>query len=264
MAVRSRGAWLALWFPVLSCAAGLPSGTAWVAAAGDEVPSGSVNVSEGVAGPAQYVCRARVGSALLLGRLSAGMSGCSVGVSGREFRSARYEVLVVSAPKKPGFAKALQTPAAAIQGGAAVVLPPPVGPAPRMDPNVPVRKGLAEDGRPYVEQARPDGSLIRQYPNGSEVTDPTGNKRWFPNMAVAASAQPPTPPELPADPARGRLWFEEHNKHLLELIAVLVRDDAASLDVLRREEAKDAGADLFKQVRYRTRIAVFFAREGSR
>lgn len=104
-----------------------------------------------------------------------------------------------------------------------------------------------------------DGTVIREYRNGLEVTSPAGTRTWYPQQRMLAAAQAGTPPELPADPMKGRRWLELHSAALRSLISDLVGGSAAEMQGLEAAEARDLRGDLFRQIEYRAEIASFFA-----
>jgi hypothetical protein len=133
-------------------------------------------------------------------------------------------------------------------------------PPPRPQSGSPSTRGFDEMGNPYIEEVLPDGSRRREQANGVTVIKPDGTSEYFPYSQKKSNVQPPTPPELPQDPARGLNWVNYHNKELLDLIARLVNNDAAQMDQFRRAEDQSAGSDPFKQIRYRMRVLDFLAK----
>jgi hypothetical protein len=124
-------------------------------------------------------------------------------------------------------------------------------PPPRPESGSASKRGFDEQGNPYIEDVLPDGSRRRQQDNGVTVIRPDGTSQFFPNTVIRANVQPPTPPELPQDPARGLNWVNYHNQQLLDLISLLVNGDAAQMDQFHRGENKTAGSDPFQQIKYR-------------
>ena len=137
------------------------------------------------------------------------------------------------------------------------ILPPnvPMSPPPRPPRSAgPVVRGFDEKGEPYIEERLTDGSVRREQQAGVMVTYPDGTTRFFPPSRVFANAQPPTPPQLPSDPTRGRNWVTSHNQQLLDLIGAIVSHDPAQMQTFSARESQVAGADLFRQVEYRTLV----------
>ena len=116
------------------------------------------------------------------------------------------------------------------------------------------KRGFDEMGNPYIEDVLPDGSRRREQENGVTIIKPDGRSQFHPFMSTRSNAQPPTPPELPQDPARGLNWVKYHNEQLLHVISLLVNNDAAQLDQFHRAEDKSAGADPFQQIKYRMHV----------
>ena len=137
-----------------------------------------------------------------------------------------------------------------------VLQPPP----PRPASGSASKRGFDNDGNPYIEDTLPDGSKRREGRSGVTLIHPDGSSEFYPYMFVAANAQPPTPPDLPADPARGLNWVNFHNGQLLDLISMLVNYDAAELQKFHREEDKQAGPDPFRQIRYRIDVLEVLAK----
>jgi len=133
-------------------------------------------------------------------------------------------------------------------------------PPPRPQSGSASKRGFDEMGDPYIEDLLPDGSRRREQANGVTVIKPDGTSEFFPYLSKRSNVQPPTPPELPQDPARGLNWVNDHNKQLLDLISRLVNNDAAQLDQFHRAEDQSAGSDPFKQIRYRMRVLDFLAK----
>jgi len=140
-------------------------------------------------------------------------------------------------------------------------LPPPVRP-PLTAPPVggSAKRGFDENGQPYVEEQLAGGTVRRTQQNGVTMIKPDGSRQFIPFQFMRANAQPPTPPDLPTDPARGRSWVEHHNGALLELIRTLVSNDETEITKFSAAESKSAGSDLFRQVDYRTRVLEILAK----
>lgn len=119
--------------------------------------------------------------------------------------------------------------------------------------------GYDADRGPYIETTHADGSVRREFRSGIEITAPDGSKTWYPVGYAMSNSQPPTPPELPSDPAKGLRWLQMHNDALQRIIATYLGKDQASIDRYAAREQRDAGDDLFKLITYRTEIAAFYA-----
>lgn len=122
------------------------------------------------------------------------------------------------------------------------------------------KRGFDENGQPYIEEQLADGTVRRTQQNGVTLTKPDGTSQFVPFQSVMANAQPPTPPDLPSDPTRGRAWVEGHNKALLGLIRALVNNNEAEMTKFSTAESKSAGSDVFHQVEYRTRVLEILAK----
>ena len=139
---------------------------------------------------------------------------------------------------------------------------PPVGqPAPeRPASSSATTRGFDSNGNPYIEDPLPDGSRRREQSNGVTVIHPDGSSQFYPRMVVEENAQPPSPPELPEDPAKGWNWVNNHNAQLLLLITLLVHNDASELALFHQRENQTVGSDSFKQIRYRMDVLSVLAR----
>lgn len=224
----------------------------WIDASAGQIPRSAIRVGHQPNDGALYACRTRHAQGVYVGTIGAGDSGCRIGYAGRMLTLTQYQVLV--APR-------------VIVGGPAIVATPPkvllnppavaVTGAPPAGTAEATRRGFDGEGRPYIEKRLADGTVIRQMPSGQRVTKPDGSTsetRVSPIMA-----QPPTPPELPADRARGREWMDQHNAALREVISRLVNDDSSEMAKFDASESSNAGNNVFEQIRYRTRIATFLA-----
>lgn len=238
-------------------------GLQWVAAASGAVPVGAVAYGRNADGGAQYVCRASLDGGLHIGRIAAGLSGCSIGYRRREMVLPSYEVLARS-PRIVAVRPELT--AVRNRGAIDVVFPahiqPPRTPAsiPPTPPDSSVKRGFDDNGRPYVEVRLPDGTIKRTDQNGGvTLVTPDGTSQYIPPSVARANAPAPTPPALPSDPRQGRVWVERHNDDLLELIRNLVRRDETEMKKFSDGEQQAAPDDLFKQIAYRTKIADFLA-----
>ncbi|MBN3760746.1 DM9 repeat-containing protein [Burkholderia sp. Ac-20365] len=245
---------------VSSSAAELPAGSHWIKAGQGQVPAGAIALGREVDGRPQFSCRAQQGNGVSLGAISAGSGGCRIGFAGRALTVANYEVLAAGAAPAVQAASRLGA-RSGILADKAIVVPRPgvAGSAPAIDASGSVRRGFDAAGRPYVEARKADGTVVRKFPNGSQVTYPDGKQEFFPAQHILSNAQMPTPPELPADPQRGRLWLDQHNAALLEVIRTMVRRDESEMQKFSDAERKEAGTDVYRQIGYRTKIAEFLA-----
>jgi hypothetical protein len=126
--------------------------------------------------------------------------------------------------------------------------PPPAAPGST------VKRGFDENGDPYVQTTLPDGSIRREQRKGITVIKPDGTSQFYRPSYIMSNAQPPTPPELPSDPAQGRAWVSFHNEELKRLIGDLVANDESEMQKFGAAEAQAVGSDLFRQIEYRTRV----------
>ncbi|SEI15951.1 hypothetical protein SAMN05192544_102713 [Paraburkholderia hospita] len=197
---------------------------------------------------------------MYLGAISAGSGGCRIGFAHRELTVANYEVLAAGAAPAVQAASRLSARSGILTDKAIVVPRPGVaGPAPAIDASGSVRRGFDAAGQPYVEERKADGTVVRKLLNGSQVTYPDGRQEFFPAQHTLSNAPMPTPPELPADPQRGRLWLNQHNAALLEVIRTMVRRDESEMQKFSDAEREEAGNDVYRQIGYRTKIAGFLA-----
>jgi hypothetical protein len=250
-------------WPLVVLAAGPAVDGDWASASKGEIPPAAIALGREADGRPQFACRVTYAKGVHLGRISAGSSGCNIGYSGRELTLPSYEVLVargttlavrpqVGTMAKPGV---LSQEKAILKGPVLAAVPPAAG------NDGPVRRGFDEKGQPFVEERRPDGTIVRYTLNGIQITKPDGTGQFIPRQKTYAHAQPPTPPELPADPSRGRNWIKLHNEALLSLISALVRGDKSEMSKFSAVEATQTGGDMFKQIEYRTQIAAFLAED---
>jgi uncharacterized protein DUF3421 len=239
----------------------------WEAATNGVVPAGAVAYGREADGRPQFACRGELRGGTHLGKISAGLRGCSVGYGGREVTLTSYEVLAqASRPlveRSPMTVvrgtSAIGAAAASRARGAAIVQLPTV---PSSGGGSAQKRGFDEHGQPYVEERLADGTIKRTSENGVTLISPDGASRFIPNSVIRSNVQPATPPALPDDPARGRTWVERHNDALLDLIGTLVhRDESEMKKFSDGERQAVAGGDLFAQIAYRTRIADFLATE---
>jgi len=122
-----------------------------------------------------------------------------------------------------------------------------------------VTRGFDSDGQPYVDEKLPDGSTKRTQRSTITITKPDGTKHVAPLMYTRSNTQAGTPPDLPADPQRGRGWVEQHNKEILAIISALVKADTAEMARFEKAEQAATGNDLFKKATYRTEVAAVLA-----
>lgn len=112
-------------------------------------------------------------------------------------------------------------------------------------------RGFDDQGRAYIEEVLPDGSRRRKQRSGVTVIGPNGSRQFYPAMVVHSHVQAPTPPRLPdSDMA----WINHHNEQLLELISLMVNNDAGQLALFHRGEDKQVGTDPFGQIGYRMEV----------
>jgi hypothetical protein len=256
------GAGVFLW-PLLVIAADPAVDGDWASASRGVIPAAAIALGRDADGRPQFACRATYAKGVHLGKIAAGFGGCSIGYSGREVTVPSYEVLVargvtpVVRPPVGILAKPrlVDKERAIVRAPALPVVPPAAG------NGGPVRRGFDEQGQPFIEERKPDGTIVRHTPRGTQITKPDGTSQFIPHQVVFSHAQPPTPPELPADPGRGRQWIELHNGALLSLIKALVREDESEMSKFSAVEAARTGGDVFKQIEYRTQIAAFLAKD---
>lgn len=134
--------------------------------------------------------------------------------------------------------------------------------APHATGTGPTRRGIAPDGRPYVEETRPDGTIVRTYSTSVDITSPGGRRTSHPIPSMRMSTQGGNAPELPPDRSNSPTWLDGYNGALLDVIAAFVHRDAAALRAMTEEEKKVAGADVPGQISYRTDIVRFFVTHG--
>ena len=244
-----------------SNAAALPADSQWSRATDGQIPPGAFALGREATGQAQYGCRAVHNNGLHLGRVVAGSRGCAIGYAGHELIRANYEVLTARATLPPQVIAGARVRQGALADKPTITLQPSrgTGPAPTIDSGGSVRRGFDQNGHPYVEQRKTDGTIVRRLPNGTQVTHPDGKQEFIPLQFAAANTQMPTPPELPPDPQRGRLWLDRHNDALLAVISLLVRHDDSEMKKFSAAEQSEAGTDVFEQISYRTKIANFLA-----
>jgi hypothetical protein len=104
----------------------------------------------------------------------------------------------------------------------------------------------------------PDGTIEHRTPSGGYRILPDGTRQTIRPM-VFANAPIGTPPELPADPNRGRKWMESHNQRLLLMIQALVKNDPSEMKKFNEREQQANVTDLYEQIAYRTEVAGFLA-----
>jgi hypothetical protein len=265
---------------LLMCAAGPAAArqadVQWIAGSGGSLPPTAAPYGREANGQPQFVCRGQVAGAMELGRISSGMSGCSIGFERRELVLATYEVMARPAPPvaavatvtplSPSMAEHVKlahaaTARAAIEEGRMQLPQPPKLPAaiPPTPADSSSRRGFDEHGQPYIEVTLPDGTIKRTQRNGVTLITPDGASQFIPNQYAYANAQPPTPPALPDDPSQGMLWVSRHNDALFYLISDLVQHDENEMKKFSDGEREAAGDDAFAQIVYRTTIADFLA-----
>jgi hypothetical protein len=134
-------------------------------------------------------------------------------------------------------------------------------PSEPMAQGIGVKRGFDENGRPYTEIRRADGTIKRTQQNVVTTIKPDGSREDRPIMHTRSNVQPPTPPELPKDPKSGSEWVQQHITALRAIINALVNGDETEMKKFEQGERKAVGNDPFAQIDYRTRIAEFLARE---
>jgi hypothetical protein len=257
----------------------------WVGGANGTLPDGAIPYGREADGRAQFVCRGALRGGSVLGHISSGMSGCSVGFERREIVLPDYEVMVrplpppavtTMSPAVMEHAKVFKTPAsshAAMEGvkvqpgkaagttfggstGGGVIGGGTVPPTP---PDTATRRGFDDKGQPYVEVTLPDGTVKRTQRSGVTLIKPDGSSQFIPNRYTYANAPPATPPVLPDDPTEGRMWVDRHNQALLSLISDLVQHNDDEMRKFSDGERQTVGDDPFGQIVYRTTVADFLA-----
>jgi hypothetical protein len=235
----------------------------WIRAMNGGIPPEASSQGRDEDGRAQYVCRARYGKGLHIGKIASGFTGCNIGFGGREITVATYEVMSLSIRKLAAEASGSKFSSPAMLKAGSKLSPAIAPSAITGSSNTGVamtrQRGMDEEGQPYIEEQLPDGTIKRTKQNGVQVIKPDGTKQFTPFQSVRANVQPPTPPALPADRQLGRAWVEYHNANLLDVIRRLVYEDAAAMNRFSEKERQAVGNDLFKQIAYRTEIAEFLA-----
>lgn len=127
--------------------------------------------------------------------------------------------------------------------GSQAMLPRPAGPA--------TKRGFDDDGNAFVEEVLPDGSRRRTQRGKIIETKPNGATKEITPMGVRSHVQAPTPPQLPSS---GMEWVNYHNQQLLDLISLMVNNDASQMALFHRGENKQVGPDPFEQIGYRMRV----------
>jgi hypothetical protein len=250
-------------FPLLVIAADATVDGDWASAGKGEIPAAAIALGREADGRPQFVCRVTYAKGMHLGRIAAGFGGCNIGYRGREVTLPSYEVLVargatpVVRPQVGIIARPelVDKEKAIVRPPALAVVPPSAG------DGGPVWRGFDEKGKPFVEERKPDGTIVRHTQSGTQITKADGTRQFIPRPTPYAHAQAPTPPELPADPGRGRTWIELHNGALRSLISTLVRNDVSEMSKFSAVEAEQTGGDVFKQIEYRTQVAAFLAQD---
>jgi hypothetical protein len=125
-------------------------------------------------------------------------------------------------------------------------------------PNGQATRGFDENGEPYIEQRMSNGTLERRQMNGVTVIASDGSRQFTPANADA-TPQAGAPPELPADPARGRGWIEAQNGALLSVISSLVRNDSGQMAKFQAAESRATDNDVLAITTYRAKVAKFLA-----
>lgn len=218
----------------------------WMAAEKGSIPADAIPLGREGDGRDQFVCRGGIRGSTQLGKIAKGYRGCNVSYQGRGISLSAYEVMVHGAVSVAETVHGMR-----LDGPARS----PAGP-PR---DAGLKRGFDEKGQPYLEERRPDGTVIRYRRDGVLTTRPDGTSEFQPLMVAYSEVQPATPPELPADPRQGRIWMERHNAALLEVIRDLVQRDEGAMNSFFVGEQAAGNDDVFKQIAYRTTIADFLA-----
>jgi len=99
-----------------------------------------------------------------------------------------------------------------------------------------------------VEIRYSDGTIKRLFNGGFTLIRPGG----LASTVLYAQAQPPTPPDLPANP-EAQQWLDQHKASLLEFIRILVGEDAQAVTYYLQQESEKAG-NIYDQIYFRTRM----------
>ena len=234
---------------------------AWSPASAGAIPPGAIAFGHEADGNQQYVCRGEYGGGLHLGKIASGLRGCHIAFGGREITLQSYEVFVRFEARE---AMTMRSP---VSMAAKRVVPSPTYRPPILEPVPPTpldttrKRGFDDKGEPYIDVTLPDGTIKRTQTNGVTLIKPDGTTQFIPLQVVFSHVQPPTPPELPDDPALGRGWMAFHNEALLDVIRMLVKNDEAEMKRFADREQNNAGSDVFKQIAYRTKIASLLAED---
>lgn len=119
------------------------------------------------------------------------------------------------------------------------------------------------DTAPFVQAEFPNGEVRIVRPLETRVWHHDGSKSAC-RVQTAIMQETPagSPPDLPADPMRGRRWMERQNMRLHELISLFARGDQKVLAAIDAEEQRVAGPDLFKQITFRTGVLKSYIKAG--
>lgn len=247
---------VAAWIACAAMMQAQEAGPRWVAATGGAIPPGAIAYGRESDGREQYACRGELAKGTHLGKIASGFAGCSVGYGGRELTLASYEVLANPVARQAVAHNFALSRAALV---AATPHAPSPSAAPAAAPVGKQRRGFDENGQPYLEQTLADGTIQRTERGQVTMIHPDGTKEVIRPNYIMANVQPPTPPELPSDASRGRVWVERHDQALNVLIRTLVGFDQGEIKKFEDGERKAVGDDLFARIAYRTTIAQFLA-----
>lgn len=231
----------------------------WMAAEKGSIPAEAIPLGREGDGRDQFVCRGGIRGSTQLGKIAKGYRGCNVSYQGRGISLSAYEVMVHGAVSVAETVHGMRLGAHIGMGAAAGAADRPARSPAGPPRDAGLKRGFDEKGQPYLEERRPDGTVIRYRRDGVLTTRPDGTSEFQPLMVARAEVQPATPPELPADPREGRIWMERHNAALLEVIGDLVQRDEGAMNSFFVGEQAAGNDDVFKQIAYRTTIADFLA-----
>jgi DM9 repeat len=236
----------------------------WTAAEKGAIPAEAIPLGREGDGRDQFVCRGAVRGTIQVGNIANGYPGCNVSYRGRAISLSAYEVMTrVPASVSERMARVSRERrelGGARVGAGAAPLGGPVaegGPA-RVAGDV--KRGFDEHGQPYVEERRSDGTVVRYRRDGIATTRPDGTSDFKPYQVMREDVLPATPPQLPDDPRRGRVWIDRHNAALLDVIRDQVQNDEDEMNRFFAGEKAAGNEDPFQQIVYRTTIADFLAK----
>jgi len=231
----------------------------WSGATRGAIPDGAIAYGREADGREQFACRGLYGGGMHLGKIASGFAGCNIGYGGREVTLPDYEVLVRPRRRDPiddvlsaaAIAMGESRGARRASSQAASVPPSP--------PEAAKKRGIDENGEPYVDEQLADGTTKRTQTDRVTLIKPDGTREI--HQLTMMNAPMPTPPELPGDPSQGRVWVERHNEQLLAMIRSLVNNDAAEMKKFTDAERRATSDDVFAQIAHRTEVATFLAQQ---